>query len=49
MKMTFKAVVFGSLMILAAVVFAVVILPYVHTNKMLFDFLLEQCLHFAVI
>ena len=33
MKMTFKAVVFGSLMILAAVVFAVVILPYVHTNK----------------
>ncbi len=33
MKMTFKAVVFGSLMILAAVVFAVVILPYFHTNK----------------
>ena len=33
MKMTFKAVIFGSLTILAAVVFAVVILPYVHTNK----------------
>jgi len=33
MKMTYKAVIFGSLTILAAVVFAVVILPYAHTNK----------------
>ncbi len=33
MKMTYKAVIFGSLTILAAVVFAVIILPYVHTNK----------------
>ncbi len=33
MKMTLKAVVFGSLLILAAVVFVAVVLPYAHTNK----------------
>jgi cbb3-type cytochrome oxidase cytochrome c subunit len=33
MKMTYKAVVFGSLIILAVVVFVVVILPYVNTYK----------------
>lgn len=33
MKMTPKAVIIGSLLILAAVVFVVVILPYAHTHK----------------
>ena len=33
MKMTYKAVVFGSLIILAAVVGVVVVLPYVQTNR----------------
>ncbi len=33
MKMTPIAVVAGSLIILAAIVFVVIILPYVHTNQ----------------